>query len=367
MSTQNPAGKDQLMERSTVVDVDVHLGGAIEYEDVGKYLDEPHKSRLLNHSGPTPLPFSGWDRNSGGKIEEGAHSLANSRELHQRLCEDFGIDYPVLNTLSWIPRLPESEFAVEIARAYNEVLLDQFLDEYDHFRGMVTIATQRPEKAAEEIDRIGHEDQIVGLYIATGGPDKPLGDPSYDIMYQAASDNDLPVVYHGHVDAFLTDFPRQNQALETYASVSVLGHPWSQMLTMTSLIEQGTPVKFPDLDFVFLEAGLLWAAYTMFRLNKTFSMQPNASPLLEKSPEEYIRDQFYFGTQPIGEPNDPGMMSHIYDLIGSDSIMFASDFPHWDFDSPSAIGSQFERNLDQDEIDRVLHQNAMDVFGITGR
>jgi predicted TIM-barrel fold metal-dependent hydrolase len=364
MATGKQRERSGLLRNSTVVDVDVHLGGAIDYEDVGAYLDEPHRSRLCNHSGPTPLPFSGWDRNSGGKIDEDTHSLADAGELNERLCEEFGVDYPVLNTLSWITRLPESEFAVEVARAYNEVLFDQFLDEYDHFRGMVTIATQRPEKAAEEIDRIGDEDQIVGLYIATGGPDKPLGDPAYDVMYRAAEDHDLPVVYHGHVDAFLTDFPRQNQALETYASVSTLGHPWAQMLTMTSLIEQGTPEKFPDLDFVFLEAGLLWAAYTAFRLNKTHSMQPNASPLLEKSPEAYIRDQFYFGTQPLEEPDDARLLEPIFEMVGPESIMFASDFPHWDFDNPATIANVFERTLDDEGIARVLHGNASEVFGI---
>lgn len=365
MAVQKQNSDQGLLQESAVVDVDVHLGGAISYDDVGAYLDEPHRSRLCNHSGPTPLPFSGWDRNSGGKIDDEAHSLADADELNQRLCVEFGVDIPVLNTLSWITRLPESEFAVEVARAYNNVLFDQFLDEYDHFRGMVTIATQRPERAAEEIDRIGDEDQIVGLYIATGGPDKPLGDPSYDVMYRAAEDHGLPVVYHGHVDAFLTDFPRQNQALETYASVSTLGHPWAQMLTMTSLIEQGTPEKFPDLNFVFLEAGLLWAAYTMFRLNKTFSMQVNASPLLTKSPEEYIRDQFYFGTQPIEEPNDSGMLRAIFELVGPESILFASDFPHWDFDHPATIGDIFTSSLSDDDINRVLHQNASDVFNIS--
>ncbi|MFB6220846.1 MAG: amidohydrolase family protein [Halolamina sp.] len=359
-------GQSHLLREATVIDVDVHLGGAIEYEDVGEHLDEPYRSRLLNHSGPTPLPFSGWDRNSGGKIDAETHSLADAHELDRRLCGEFGIDYPVLNTLSWIPRLPESGFAVELARAYNDVLLDQFLDEYDHFRGMVTIATQRPGKAAEEIDRIGDEDGIAGIYIATGGPDRPLGDPSYDVLYRAAEDHDLPVVFHGHVDAFLTDFPRQNQALETYAAVSALGHPWAQMLTMTSLIEQGTPEKFPDLDFVFLEAGLLWAAYTTFRLNKTFSMQPNASPLLEKTPEEYIRDQFYFGTQPIEEPDDSRMMAHVFDLLGADSILFASDFPHWDFDSPPTIANLLASHFDDEELDRVLYGNASDVFGIGG-
>ncbi len=364
MASQQTTSPSGPIAKSTVIDVDVHLGGAIDYEDVAQYLGEPHRRRLLNHSGPSPLPWSGWDRNSGGKIDSEPHTIADAHELDERLCREFGVDYPVLNPMSWIPRLPETKFAIELAHGYNQVLLNDFLDEYDHFYGTVTIPTQDPEWAAEEIDRLGDEDQIVGIYIATGGPDKPLGDPKYDVMYQAAQDNDLAVVYHGHVDAFLTDFPRQNQALEEYVSVNALGHPWSQMLTMTSLIEQGTPEKFSDLDFVFLEAGLLWAPYMTYRLNKEHSMQPNASPLLEKSPEEYVRDQFYFGTQPLEEPLDASQMKLVFELLGPESILFASDFPHWDFDNPSTIVQTIRKNLDDEAFETVLNENARAVFGI---
>ena len=361
MATQQASGTDYLRE-STVVDVDVHTGGAIPYERVGEFVDEPHRGRLLQHSHGRPLPFSGWDRNSGGKIDAGSPAFEDAADLDRKLCQEFGIDHPVLNTTSWIARLPETDFAVALARAYNEVLLADFLSEFDHYRGLVTIAPQDPGAAAEEIHRVGPEDGIVGIYLATGGPDPPLGDPVYDELYAAAADHDLAVVYHGHADAFISDFARQNQALESYAAVSALAHPWDQMLTMTSLFEHGTPAKFPDLDFVFLEAGMLWAAYTVFRLNK----QPNASPLLSKQPEAYFRDQMYVGTQPIEEPVDPAMLGPVFSLLGPESILFASDFPHWDFDSPAAIADAIGAAVDAEDRDRIFAGNAREVFGLDG-
>ena len=353
--------------RSTVIDVDVHVGGAIDFERVADHLEEPHRSRLVNHSHAHPLPLSGWDRNTGGKIDPAHHAVGDADGLDTRLCGEFGVDHPVCNTTSWVTRLPETEFAVALARGYNDVLVEDFLDVHDHFYGLATIATQDPEAAAEEVDRLAGEDQIVGAYVATGGPDRPLGDPSYDVFYRALEDAGWPVVYHGHADAFISDFSRQNQALETYASVSTLAHPWNQMLTLTSLVEQGTFAKFPDLDFVFLEAGLLWAAYTTFRLNKTHAMQPAASPLLEDRPETYIREQCWFGTQPIEEPLDPGHLKAIVELVGPDSMLFASDYPHWDFDNPEAVvGSLAAAIGDDDALKRVLFGNASEVFGIGG-
>lgn len=362
MSSQTQRSVSDFIQDQTIIDVDVHLGKALTYDIVSEHLDEPHYGRLMNSTGPSPLPYSGWDRSSGGKLSRDRRSYETPEDFLE-LYGDFGIDFPIMNTMSYLTRVPETDFAVALARAYNDAMLDYILDEHAETRGLVTIATQDPGAAAEEIDRIGDEDQIVGIYIATGGPDLPLGDPAYDVMYDAAEAHGLAVVYHGHADAFISDFSRQNQALEEYVSVNALAHPWNQMLTMTSLIEQGTPVKFPDLEFVFVEAGLLWAAYMMFRLNKEHSMQPDAAPLLEKPPEAYIREQFYFGTQPIEEPSDPRQIELILELLGAESIMFASDFPHWDFDNPQTIIETLRASLDSEDVRKVLTTNAASVFG----
>lgn len=349
------------IQESTVIDTDIHVMGAMGFDELASYLDEPHKSHVLN---PTifPLPVSGWNRSLGGKIEGGDLSEGPDA-IQQTLCEEFGVDYPILNTTSWLPRLPQSGLAIALMRAYNDLLLDKFLDEHDHFRGLLTIATQDPVKAAEEIDRLGDEDQIVGIYLATTGAMVPLGDERYDVIYDAAQDHDLTVTYHASGGAFQFDFNRQNQALETMFSVHTLSHPWGQMLTLTSLMEHGTPVKFPDLDFVFLESGLLWAPYMMYRMNREYSMRRSEVPLLEKTPEKYIRDQMYFATQPIEEPNNSAHYQSIIELIGADSVVFSTDYPHWDFDHPEGM-LPYLSFLSEDDREKILYRNAADAFGI---
>jgi predicted TIM-barrel fold metal-dependent hydrolase len=34
------------------------------------------------------------------------------------------------------------------------------------------------------------------------------------------------------------------------------------------------------------------------------------------------------------EPEDPDHLMEVMDWIGFDRILFASDYPHWDFDDP---------------------------------
>jgi predicted TIM-barrel fold metal-dependent hydrolase len=345
-----------VLQGTTIVDTDVHL--SVPTEDLAPYLDEPHRGHISN---PTysPLPKSGWDRSLGGKIQP---ARINGYEDLQPLVDDFGVDYPILNATSVLPRLPQTDLAVNLMSAYNDYLLDEYLDRDDSLYGLATVATQDPEAAAAELDRLGDESQIVGAYVCTTGPDYPVGDSRYDVVYRAAEDNDLTVTYHASGGAFMFDFPLQNRQYEQFLEVHTLSHLWSQMQTMTSVLVNGTPEKFPDLDFVFLEAGLAWIPMMMFRLNKEYSIRRSEAPLLRKSPEEYVRD-FYFASQPVGEPNDPNHLRQVIEMVGVDSIMFASDYPHWDFDHPSALDDHLRAFFDDEERERVLHDNAREAFG----
>jgi predicted TIM-barrel fold metal-dependent hydrolase len=132
---------------------------------------------------------------------------------------------------------------------------------------------------------------------------------------------------------------------------------------VTSLIANGTPAKFPDLEFVILESGIGWVPYLMSRLNREYSTWRSQVPLLEKMPEDYIRDQFYFGTQPLGEFNDRSQMADMIDLLGPESIMFSTDHPHYDFDNPESIRAFFSHLSEADQR-AVFGENAIEVFDL---
>jgi predicted TIM-barrel fold metal-dependent hydrolase len=103
----------------------------------------------------------------------------------------------------------------------------------------------------------------------------------------------------------------------------------------------------------------------MFRLNKEYSMRRSEAPLLEKSPEEYLRENFYFASQPLGEPNDPAHLQQILNIIGTDRLLFATDYPHWDFDHPSELDKHLQTDFTEAERRQVLFENAADIFGIS--
>lgn len=356
------ARSESPLAKTTVVDADVHL--SIPLKDVAKYCEEPYRSITANPT-YTAVNRSGWDRYMGGKIETEKETVRSAESLYEKLCVEFNINHPVINTFSVLTSVPEDDRAVALMSAYNDYLLDNYLDEYDEFFGLASVATQDPNAAAEELDRVATEEAIVGVYILNSGAQPTLGDPSYDVLYQAAEDHGLGVAFHASAGApFAKDFPIQDTGFNRFLPLHILAHPWAQMLTLSSLLTNGTFEKFPDLNFSFLEAGIGWVPYLAFRFNKEFAMRRSEAPLLEKRPEEYIRDACYFASQPIGEPLDPTHLQSLIDIVGAERMMLSTDYPHWDFDHPDALDQhvrQFSAGADRE---RILAGTAEEAFNL---
>lgn len=348
-----------VLESETIVDADVHL--SVPEAELAEYVDRPHDDWLT--APDVQLKSPEWDPTLGGKIE--SRDLLTPDQLRRDVVDSLHVDHPILNVFRNLSRLSRTDAALELMRGCNDYLFDRFLDEGDYL-GLATVATQKPARAAEELDRVGDDDRIVGVFLPTTGPMPPLGDPEYDVLYRAMEDRGLTPVYHGATNSgFDVGFPKYDRAFEKFLTAHVNAHLWSQAMTLTSLIAHGVPEKFPDLDFVFLEAGIGWVPYMMFRLNKEAAMRRSEVPLLEKQPEEYIRERMYFASQPLGEPMDGRHMQSLLDIVGADSLLFASDYPHWDFDHPSELDAHLRARFSPEERSRVLNGNAKRVFDLS--
>jgi predicted TIM-barrel fold metal-dependent hydrolase len=368
------------MSEYTLVDCDVHCGRALS--DDPKL--ERKKARLMSdrytkyfdpdtEKRDSPHPYDGFPRAFGGRRQDTSSvvdgTTLNAPDLVKReLCDEFGVDYPVLNSaMSGLNIVQDPERAVEEMRANNDMFLDQFMDSYDNFRGLITVMLREPDKAAEEVDRLADEDQIVGVLMSdpAGQPWIPEGDPEYDVFFEAVEDNDLSVVYHSTSSmAVAPEFPIATWKTRYWVEQHSLVHPMSHMRALTSLIAQGVPEKFPDVTHVILEGGIGWVPAMISRLNRYYEQYEEEMPLLQKSPEEYIRESFYFGTQPLCEPIDKSHVHRLLEVVGADSLVFATDFPHFDFDNTETIHQTMKSVFSEEELEKVFHKNAANAFDL---
>lgn len=98
----------------------------------------------------------------------------------------------------------------------------------------------------------------------------------------------------------------------------------------------------------------------MWRLDKNWKALRDELPWLKRAPSEYIVDHIRFTTQPMVEPKKRSHLEAMCDIISAErTLMFSTDYPHWDFDDPSRA----LRGLPENVRARVFAQNALEVYG----
>ena len=83
-------------------------------------------------------------------------------------------------------------------------------------------------------------------------------------------------------------------------------------------------------------------------------------PEVKKPPSEYIREHCWFTTQPIEEPSQGKFFHQMLDAIAMPNrIMFATDYPHWDFDAPDQA---FPVKINAELHRKIMVENALSLY-----
>jgi uncharacterized protein len=163
------------------------------------------------------------------------------------------------------------------------------------------------------------------------------------------------------VEAVYPAFPFQLEQFRTSLAVHALAHPLSMVANLVSMLETGVPVRFPALNIAFMEAGTAWVPFIANRLDKEYVERRREVPLLQERPSRTMR-RFYYGTQPIEEPERRGDVVALFELFdGENQAMFASDWPHHDFDHPQHV---FALPFSPEARRKIMGLNAARFFGL---
>ncbi|HWK81924.1 MAG TPA: amidohydrolase family protein, partial [Thermomicrobiales bacterium] len=108
-----------------------------------------------------------------------------------------------------------------------------------------------------------------------------------------------------------------------------------------------------------VEGGVSWLPPLMWRLDKNWKGLRQTVPWLEKPPSEYIQEHVRLTTQPIEEPENPAHLKQVLEMFDAGRmLMFSSDYPHWDGDTPSFSARPFGPDLRA----RVMGETARALY-----
>lgn len=364
----------ETLEDLLIVDTDVHV-----HESPGElapYSDMPWRVALENIKDrpETYLDIPSFSPGvSDGSYQakfptahEGARMVWSPEQMRTELNQidvDLGLLFP--DHLLKLPVLTQREYAAALARAYNRWLVDKWASQEKGLLGLIIACTQDPEDAAREIDRYADNPAIAGVYLPCAGLDPLWGHRMYNPIYEAAQNANFPVFLHS-VTVTHPVFPFNNHGFDTELARHATSHTFSIMSNLVHMITTGVPVRYPHLRVAVSEAGIAWMPWLMLRLDKEYLERRRDVPFLTERPSHYLK-KVYLCTQPMEEPDDLRDVVKLMDLFdGEDRTMFASDWPHHDFDHPM--------KLDQvpftEEVRRkVFGENALRLLNIdrTGR
>jgi predicted TIM-barrel fold metal-dependent hydrolase len=359
--------RKEKLEDLLVVDCDVHV-----HESPGElapYCDMPWRKALENIADvqeyyldiPGFSPGMTWYEARFPSGHEGTRMVNTAEQMREELSEihvDIGILFP--DHLLKIALITQDDYAAALARAYNAWLLDNWCSQEMKLLGCVIACPQDPEDAAKEIRRYAREPGMVGVYLPCAGLEPLWGHRRYDPIYEAAQEADLPILLHS-VTVVHPVFPFNLHVFETEFGRHICGHTFSIMANLVHMISSGVPVRFPDLRIAVTEVGISWVPFLMHRMDKEYLERRREIPILEERPSHYMK-KFYYATQPIEEPENLKDLATLIDLYdGEDTTIFASDWPHHDFDHPMKVHQiPFSNEVRR----KVFGDNALRLFKI---
>jgi predicted TIM-barrel fold metal-dependent hydrolase len=368
------------------------LKPALKFNDQDLYVDVEFPGYPAEMPGTSPLLAPG----SGAMFR----SLWNIEDRMSDYDHRLGIErHVVLPQFSgWWSYLIEPELACRMARSHNEALLRLMREHEGRILGVALIPLQDVSGSIRETTW-AKENGFCAVVLDKVFPvrDHPCSEPlgSHRELwpfFSRAQELSMPIylhnVQHGHRMSNLPPFQRDG----LYIFAPQEGH-----MSLVSLFTSGLLDEFPQLQFIYTEAGTAFIKPLVQWLDRVLERPPvdyddqeapltNRGPLtkigerlrraralhpaevfLEKNQQKashYFKNNFYF-TIETEEPELPEAL----EFLGAERFLFATDYPH---DDPGGR-MKFEdvhllrdnRQIAEDAKELIRWKNAQRLFNLT--
>jgi len=343
------------------IDVDVHERFT-HLRNLVPYLEEPWKSLIdRGHWHGFTSPFIHWAAGGGSRADaippSGGPAGSDYNLMRKQLLDVYNLKRAVLTGYFYPVMMGDMqvEAASAMATAYNDYQIEEWLSKDHRLYGSIHLAPQNPQAAAREIDRLGSHPQMVQVMLPIGGASRAYGDPFYSPVFEAAQRNGLIVAMHQTVYSEGV-FGMGRYYIERHTLI-----PQGTMAQIVSLMFNGIFDRFPDLKFVCLESGFTWLPHLLWRMDREYKSVRQEVPWVKKLPSHHIvrEARLKLSTQPMEDLRAEELMK-VIDLIGSEEVLiFSTDYPHFDFDSPlRALPARLPKDLQH----KILYDNAQSLY-----
>lgn len=223
----------------------------------------------------------------------------------------------------------------------------------DRLFGLGQTAMRTPEEGIADL----HEIKALGLrgVMMPGVPGvEDYDSPAYDRFYETAVELGLPLSFH-----ILTGPSERPRGPKINGFLTIVRGCQDVMGTMVfgAVFE-----RHPDLRVVCAEADAGWVPHYAYRMDHAYKRHRNWMPHgdLRRLPSEYFAENIYVTFQ------DDWVAFKVADLMNTDRLLWANDFPHSDSTWPwsQEMLREHTAHLTAVQKQRILHHNVAELYDL---
>ncbi|MBI3078213.1 MAG: amidohydrolase [Deltaproteobacteria bacterium] len=354
-----------------VIDADGHLLEPAAELKLEKPFETQGPTQVTDpHTGKPKLLFAGrlWTKDGRGQqnpgiaptpgqagVERPTDAAARIADMDR---EGIDVAYLFPTSVTSMIRHAEGPLSTALCRAYNNWVADWVKPYADRLKPVGAMPFPAPDEAVMELRRCVEKLGMRAVWVPTNVYGRNLDSPLYYPFYAEAERLGAVVMCHANAGGYETGAECGSERFENFFCTHMVSMPFEMMLTAVALITGGVCDQFPRLHFALLETGAGWVPYWFERMEEHYHKIAYLVPGMRRKPDEYL-EQLFISCDP-GEETLPHVLE-----VAEDSIIFASDYPHWDGEYPRAVAKIADRRtLTDTQKRKVLGENAKRMFHV---
>jgi len=248
---------------------------------------------------------------------------------------------------------PDHDLQRDAFRAYNDWVAEYQAHDPRRLLGIASISVWDVEGAIKEMSR-ARDLGLRGVLLSANPPEElRYSNPVWDPFWSEAVRLEMPVSLH-----ILTGV--HGTGLTEDIIPSYMNLPREIATSILEMICGGVMERHPGLKVVSAENDAGWLAWFLKRLDHATWRWGHRYPEMKRPATEYWRRQVFSTWQ----DDVPAVRTR--DLVGVDTLMWASDYPHGDStwpNSQSVIEKNF-KGVPEDEKRAMLRDNMIQVYDL---
>ena len=280
------------------------------------------------------------------RLEDMDRDGVECQVMYGGLISGFQLEEPELNTVS--------------LRAYNDWIAEFCSASPERLIGLGFLPVHGVEAAVAELHhcaRLG----LKGVQFQAFDATRRVWDETWEPLWSAAEDTGLPISFHqgaGFWSTGRTNIPPGRGV--DLIRITVVAAQLDEVLA--SLVLSGILERHPKFRAVLGESSLGWIPYILQKMDQEYAIRPRMRPTgagtLTMKPSEYYQRQVYATFQ------EDAVGLKLLDELGTDTVLWASDYPHGDSVWPYSHETveQEMAGMDEAVVRKITRDNARKLY-----